>query len=136
MWIPTGIGELIRVLRGVAPLRSSGGTVNGPAIDRRGFLSGILFLDVGATSGAPSSFTVDAKLQDSPDGTTGWADLAGEAVAQVTAINVQRFKDVNLSRAKAFIRVVVVDAFVGGTSPTVERGAAVVLGGADVLPQG
>jgi hypothetical protein len=134
-WVLQNIGALIRAVQGVVPLRSTGGTVNGPAIDRRGLLSAVLLLEVGATTGAPTSFTVDAKLQDSADGSTGWADIVGAAVPRITTVNTLQFVDVNLSAARAFIRAVVVDAFTGGTAPAVDRSALVVLGGADTLPQ-
>jgi hypothetical protein len=86
------------------------------------------------TEGTPTSFTYDAKLEDSADGSTGWAALVGAAITQIVAASTAGYKDVDLSSAKRYIRAVDVIAFVGGTSPKLNAAVAVVLGGADVLP--
>ncbi len=57
-------------------------TVNGAALNVVDFL-GRLKVILDSTVGAGTAPTLDVKLQDSPDGTTGWADI-GVAFAQVT----------------------------------------------------
>lgn len=131
---PRDIGAGIKVVRGIAPADASAGTINGAAIDREGYLSAVLHHTCGAASGSPSAQTVDSKIQDSADGSTGWADYTGGAAAQLTADDAEAEVDIDLSGAKRYIRVVNVVGFTGGTSPAVEVAATVVLGGADVTP--
>lgn len=136
---PRNVGSELKVATGNVPVAASAGTRNGAAIDRQGFLSCVLVAVSGAVSGSPSAQTLDAKLQDSADGSTGWADYvpagAGSgAITQITAANTLARKNIDLSKAKRHIRVVEVVGFTGGTSPTLGAQEVVVLGGADVLP--
>jgi hypothetical protein len=134
------IGSILRVVTSVNPANQAAGTINGAAIDRAGqggknfSESCVLKVSNGAASGAPTSRSVDGKLQDSPDGSTGWADIPGAAVSQITADNTDAQVDVDLSGAKRFIRSVVTVAFVGGTSPATPVAAEVVLGPPMELP--
>lgn len=53
-----------------------------------------------------STGTLDGKLQDSADGTTGWADIAGAAFAQSTTTpDVQKIA-LNAGNNRRFIRYV------------------------------
>jgi hypothetical protein len=132
--LPRNIGAQVKVERAIKPQAAGAGTINGPAIDRLGFLSAVLHVGTGDVSGSPSAQTVDAKLQESADGATGWTDISGAAISQITSANAQAEKDVSLSGAKRYIRAVVTVSFTGGTSPTIGAAATVVLGGKDVLP--
>jgi len=131
---PKDIGSELLIKTGVRPDEDAGGTTNGPAIDRQGFESAVLVLDVGDAEGSPTSFTVDAKLQHSDQSGSGFTDLSGAAVTQVTAANTLVAKKIDLSGAKRYIRAVTTVSFTGGTSPNVARAALVILGGADVVP--
>jgi hypothetical protein len=136
----TDIGAYIKSVKGVNPTNSGAATINGAAIDRQGFLSCELHHACGAASGGPSARTVDCKLQDSADGSNGWADYnpdgAGSgAAAQLSTDNAEARKAINLASAKRYIRVVETVAFTGGSSPAIPVAATVVLGGADQLPQ-
>ena len=82
----------------------------------------------------PTAQTVDAKLQESDDGATGWTDIAGAAIATLTADETAGGVDVNLSGAKAFVRVVATVGFTAGTTPAIPVAASLILGGADELP--
>ena len=132
--LPRNIGARINVQTGIDPANASAGTTNGAAIDRRGFLSCVLHHAAGAATGAPSAQTADAKLQDSADGSGGWADLSGAAAVQLTADDAEDELDIDLSAAKEFIRVVSVVGFTDGTSPAIPVAATVVLGGSDTEP--
>lgn len=132
--VQTNIAAYLKHARGIAPQDSAAATINGASHDRQGYLSALLVAKNGAPSGTPTSYSVDAKIQDSADGSTGWADFAGASVTQITADDTDRAKAVDLSGAKRYIRVVVTVAFVGGTSPKVEVDADVILGGTDTLP--
>ena len=57
---------------------SAAGTVTGPGIDTAQYNEATVILAVGNATG-----TLDCKVQDSPDGSTDWQDVAGGAFAQV-----------------------------------------------------
>lgn len=128
------IGALVKSVKGINPAASAAATINGPAIDRSYFHSAVLHHACGAATGGPSARTVDSKLQDSADGSTGWTDIPGAVAAQLTADNTDAEKDVSLEGAKKFIRVVTTIAFTGGTTPTIPVSATVTLGGAVTVP--
>jgi hypothetical protein len=134
------IGALIKSIKGINPANAAAGTTNGAAIDRAGvqgknfFQSCVLKGACGAATGAPTTQSVNQKLQDSADGSTGWADIAGAAIAALVADNTEAQVDVDLSGAKRFIRVVSLVAFTGGTSPAIPVSAEVILGPAMELP--
>lgn len=68
--------------RCIEPDAYTTGTVNGQAIDLTA-KKGALFIFETGTVG--SSGTIDGKLQSSADGSTGWADITGKAITQITA---------------------------------------------------
>ena len=89
-------------------------TVNGSAadiLDYEGHAAAILQ----SAAGTGTTPTLDVKLQDSADGSTGWADITGAAFTQVgnAAASAQVLK-FNASAVKRHIRAV---ATVGGTTP-------------------
>ena len=139
------MGSYTKPVVGTVPAAASAGTRNGSTIDRRVngalALSANLFAATGAETGSPSARTVDAKIQDSADGSTGWADYIPPdqstvaAIAQITAASSSAEVDVKLSGAKRYIRVVEVLAFTSGTTPTLGVQTTVTLGGFDRTPQ-
>lgn len=129
-FIPSDIGAEIKAVAGVLPT-SVVGTANGAAIDRQGFESCVLHVMNGAVSGS-DTFTVDAKLQESADGSTGWTDITGAAVEQSTTDDNSLEVDVDLSGAKQYIRAVV-ESTVSGTD-TLPVAASVILGGPQDMP--
>jgi hypothetical protein len=130
------IGSYLKPVHTLSPAASSAGARNGSAVDRLGYESAQIVVQTGATTGTPTSFTVDAKIQDSADGSTGWADYTAPGATAVAALTTLITADstakfnVDLSGAKRYVRVVQTIAFVAGTSPTLLNNAAVVLGGA------
>lgn len=131
-------GAYIKGYKGVAPVSSAAATVNGGSIDRQGFMSAILSAITGVATGTPSTQTVTVKIQDSADGSTGWADYTpdvGSASFTITADGTFNDVNVNLRKAKRYIRAVIVVAFTGGSSPDQLVTALVQLAGADTLPQ-
>jgi hypothetical protein len=139
------MGVMFKTLIGTVPAAPVAGTRNGSAINRRqsgAIAQGCtLFASSGAATGTPTTQTLDAKIQDSADGSTGWADYIPPdqttvaAITQITAVNSSAEVDVNLSGAKAYIRVVETLAFTGGSTPTLGVQTAVVLVGFDRTPQ-
>lgn len=98
---------------------------NGSAIDRLRYSHLMAGLNVTVSSG--TNPTLDVKVQDSADGSTGWADytpsvvfsnnLSGVTTAafpQVTTTGINKL-DVDLSAAKRYIRFA---QTVGGTQPS------------------
>lgn len=130
------IGSYLAPKHGLSAVASSAGSRNGSAIDRLGYESAQLVVQTGAVTGAPTSFTVDVKLQDSADGSTGWADYtapgasAVAAIATMTAADTTAKANVDLSGAKRFVRAVGTVGFVAGTTPTALNNCVLVLGGA------
>ena len=105
------IGFDIRNQLGGGPSQLPGSTAlsgttaaNGSSVDCDG-MEGPVVLAVltGAATGTPTSFSIAAKLQESDDGSTGWADLG-------------KLRGI---RTKRYLRSVLTPAFVGGSSPTV-----------------
>ena len=128
------IGAYVKAQAGINPQDSAAATLNGAAIYRQDFDSCVLHAACGAATGTPTAQTVDDKPHDSPDVTSGWADIAGAAITQITADNGEAEKDVTLSGAKRYIRAVVTVGFTGGTTPKIPVAATVVLGGARAIP--
>ena len=117
-------------------LNDTGGTTNGAAVDRDAFgmaQSCVLRAQSGAASGTPTTQLYDAKLQDSADGSTGWADVTGAAVTQMAADDEEQTVDVNLKMVKRYLRVVRVVAFTGGSTPAWAVAETLVLGGPHTL---
>jgi hypothetical protein len=131
----TNIGAFVKNALGIAPVSATAGSTNGAlVIDRRDYLSCKLSVVTGAVSGAPTTTSVTATLQDSDDGSTGWTDVADATTTAATAANSEGHVDVDLSGVKRYIRVNRTVTFTGGTSPSVMVGAVVTLGGAVNIP--
>jgi hypothetical protein len=114
-------------------------TLNGTAIDITGYEDAMAIISVGAASGTPTGYTVDAKIQESADGSTGWADITGAAITQIVDTDdVTAEVKVDLRRAarKGYIRVVLTAALTGGSSPAIPVCATFVLGTPTYAPVG
>ena len=111
---------------------------NGVAIDRLTYSHMIATMDVVMNSG--TNPTLDVKIQDSADGTTGFADYTPNTVyangdttvttakfAQVTTDGITKM-DVDLSAAKRYIRFV---KTVGGSNPQIYVAVHALLGQRD-----
>ena len=119
---------------GIDPEDSAPATINGAAIDRRSATgsgaSAVLHVACGAATGSPSPQTVDGKLQDSLDGSGGWADISGTDIAQLTGDDEDASSpNRNLVDVKKFIRAVVTVVLTGGSSPTIPVAATICFGG-------
>ena len=96
-----------------APAASTS-TITGAAVDLLGYQGKVkVTQDVGAVSGTTP--TLNGKIQDSADGSTGWADVTGATFTEVTAsTNVQSI-GVDTRLAKRYIRYV---GTIAGTTPS------------------
>lgn len=131
--MPGNLGELTTTRRGISPQASADGTVNGASIDRTGFGYAVVSCDVGASTGSPTAISVTFKVQDSADGTT-FADVAG-TTRTITVNNTNDRIEVDLRGLRQYIRAVATVTHTGGTMPTTNIAASVVLGAPQVAPQ-
>lgn len=139
-----GLGPEIAATSAIAPSAASAGTQTSAAIDRLAngvkLDSCVLLAESGAIAGAPSTQTVDTKLQHCDTSGGSYADYtpdgtaASGATGQITAANKRARKSIDLRGAKQYLKVVQVVAFSGGTSPTIGTAAQVIFGAADTLP--
>lgn len=105
----------------VLPAKQYNANTNGSAVDLQGYVGKgelAFFLSVGSVSG--TSPTLDVKIQQSDSSTSGFADIAGAAFAQASAIGTQEMRVIPTKR---YIRAVVT---VGGTSPVFGAGLIAV----------
>lgn len=91
-------------------------TVNGDAVDCEASVGPVYgSFSSGSASGSPTAQSHTCKLQESADGSTGWADLATQSSLILTANKSAGL--VRGTRTKKYVRCVAVIAFTGGTSP-------------------
>lgn len=119
----------------LAPQSDAGGSpVDGASVDTLGYNTAMLVLESGAISGSPSATAIAVKLQESADGSTGWADAndetgapIGGTVTEANKVLLARIEGLGTNR-KRYLRVVETTTFTGGTSPTVLVHGNILLG--------
>jgi len=103
-----GVLEVLPAVRRTA-------TANGSAVDIQQYVGKLKFI-LASSAGGGTSPTMDVKLQDSADGSTGWADISGAAFTQVTdGADTTAALGLVANSVKRYVRAV---ATIGGTSPT------------------
>jgi hypothetical protein len=118
----TIIGQLLQAL-GLAVEAQINATGNGAALDLNDYEGeAAVVLNVRNVSGTTPTY--DCKLQDSDDGSTGWADIAGAAFTQHTSTTgaVQKLA-LKTDSCKRYVRAV---DTLGGTSPVFQRSVTVL----------
>lgn len=130
----TNAGDYVKLQKGTNPQDSAAQTITGAAIDRTGFGSCVLHAANGVASGAPTGQTVDTKIQDSATSGGVFADFAGGATAQLIADSTDAEVDIDLTGAKAFIKVIQTVGFTGGTTPKIPVSSTLALGGSITEP--
>lgn len=135
----TNIGDQLAVITSVFP-QAATASVNGGSVNRLAHgdaQSCVLHLSVGAVAGAPSAFSVQAILQHAPDNST-WTTLSesiegytpgAEETAAVAAADTDASVSIPLTGAQQYIRAQVTVSFTGGSSPSVEVMADIILAG-------
>jgi len=73
--------ETIKPVNAIQPASRAAGTVNGDAIDTAGFSDIVYTIAAGAIDAGITG--VDVKIQESADGSTGWADITSAAIASL-----------------------------------------------------
>ena len=119
------------------------------AINREGFLSGILAVKVGSPSGSPTGLAVKLTITESDQQSTGFApvkdklvcvgnaplDDAGVISASTAAEGGDLVNfDLDLVGLKQYVKVKVEVTCTGGTSPACTATAALALGDAAEVP--
>lgn len=99
---------------------------NGSAIDTKGFGSAVLTVSAGDIDLTTGDETYAFNVEESADGSTGWAAISGTSVS-VTADNdvkLIRLEGLNTGSRKRYLRAVL---DVGGTTPSIPCSAVFAL---------
>jgi hypothetical protein len=105
------------VLRALLPAAAATVTANGASVDVRD-LSGVAAIVLDSAAGTGTTPTLAIAIQDSPDGTTGWAAIPGATFTQVAGTASLQKIGVNVNACRGFLRAV---ETVGGTTPSFVR---------------
>lgn len=110
-----------------------------PVVDREGFLSAVLGVDVGVVTGEPTEIKLAVTIShcDTADGAFEPVEddfkYVGSAADIVEAEKLYNV-DIDLLACKQFIKVEAVLAFTGGTNPAATPACALVLGDRSEVP--
>ena len=97
-------------------------TVTSSAVDLLGKIGKqVVQQNVGTVSGTTP--TLDGKIQDSDDGSTGWADVTGVTFTQVTTSNSLQQAVIDTRSTKRYIRYV---GTIAGTTPSFTMGVELI----------
>lgn len=108
-------------IKNIIPAATFTADANGSAVDVSEYDSPVaVVLNASAGTG---NMTLDVKLQESADGSTGWADVAGAAFTQVTTTASSQKLVFNPAETAKFVRAVI---DVGGTTPSFVIGSQLV----------
>lgn len=101
----------------LAPARATA-SANGSAVDIKDYVGKVKVV-LATSAGGGTTPTLDVKLQESADGSSGWTDISGAAFTQVTdAADATEAIGLNVDGVERYIRAV---ETLGGTSPTFDR---------------
>ena len=127
----------------LAPQSFTGSSaVDGSSVDTSGADNAAIYAYGAETSGSPSAATLVVTLQESANGTNGWAnalDNTGTVIGftlnceSAAAENVARIEGLGLNR-KRYLRAVITPSFTGGSSPAILGFAQIILGNDQQLP--
>lgn len=104
--------------------RAAGASQASTSVDCNEYGKASAFLDITAVSGTPDSFTLDVKLQGSPDAASTadadarWFDITNGAFAQKSAVSKTSLMSVDVAGYQK-IRAMYTLAITGGTAPKV-----------------
>ena len=118
--------QFVKLVQGLPPLASAAVNLNGTSVDltlQPEVMAGALLVNVGSTTGTPTSFSAVFKIQTSVDDTT-YVDV-DSVTATAAGVYSLAFRPGSL---KQWVRVRLELAFVGGTSPTLLYSAMLGLG--------
>lgn len=136
----TDEGSFLKSVLSIPPQSTASATVTGiatqalvgPGYD---YQSAQINLNIGAVTGTPGTVSIVGQLQDSPDGSTLWANFGPAMPTLATALNagnVWSTQNVNLRGARGYLRLTAVVTLVTFTAVLIS--GLIILGGASEDP--
>lgn len=119
----------------LAPQSTTAATVNGVAIDMKGFRSCVFTGISGLESGGPTAYSIVWKVQESTDGAT-FSDISGATATETgdistnqeaTEIDIELEQDIT-DYTYRYLRLVATVSFTGGVAPSILIGGTVSKG--------
>jgi len=109
---------------------SASSAQTGIVIDTFGFNTAMFTVQNGAATGSPSSYTVDAKIQECDTSGGSYVDVSGATITQITADSKAATVAVEGlgTSCKRYLKIVVTPALTGGSTPKALVAASVQLG--------
>ena len=98
---------------------SQASTVTGAAVNLSGYDTPIVIVQSHGTG----TGTLDGKIQDSADGSTGWADVTGATFSQSTTTADVKILSLDPKSTKGYIRYV---GTIAGTTPSFTMGVVLL----------
>jgi hypothetical protein len=114
--------------------------ISGASIDRQGFLSGVLGINVAAPTGSPSAAQIALTVTESNDNTaftpiTDALAILGDSTLPIdTAEGLNANIDLDLVGLKQYVKITAAITFTGGTSPAAVATYALALGDKNEQP--
>jgi hypothetical protein len=127
--------DAVKVLAAVLPVNASA-AATAIAIDTMGFNSAAFVVVNGAATGTPSSYTVDAKVQECATSGGSYTDVTGATITQITADSKTatiRVEGLGTNRQR-YLKLLITPAMTGGTTPKALISGVALLGRAFTLP--
>lgn len=123
----------IKATEAIRAITTTPAELNSPAyIDRLGYDSALLVINVGAATGSPSSFSVTTNVEDEDVSSAGTLADKGIIISQ-TAAGITSYA-IDLRGYRRYVNIESTVAASGGSSPAVPVSATLILGGAVVNP--
>ena len=119
----------------VAPIAASS-VQTSAALDTKGYNSVQFVVMNGAATGTPSSYTVDAKVQECATSGGSYTDVTGATITQMTADGKTQtiaVEGLGTTRLR-YLKLLITPAMTGGTSPKALVAVLANFGRAYVLP--
>lgn len=128
-------GSQVKTECAIAPVSSVAATVDGLAIDMKGFRSCVFTGISGLETGTPTAYQIIWKVQESTDGST-FSDITGKSVTEtgdISAAYGDEEIDIELeldltSYSYRYLRLAAVITFTGGTTPAITVAGTVTKG--------
>ena len=115
-------GTTTLVALGPAGRRTS--TLTGAAFDVRDYIGTGAIVQQASAAVAGTAPTLNGKIQDSADGSTGWADVAGAVFAEVTDAAANEKIGIAFNAVKRYLRYV--GTIAGTDTPTFDFACALI----------
>ncbi len=122
------LGENVKTGIAVSPQALAAGDATGVVIDRKGFYGAVFTVLAGVDSGTPTSFTLDAKIQECDTSGGTYTDVSGATLTTITTEDTGGEINVDLNSLQRYVKVIITSAFVDGTTPAILTGASYTLG--------